>query len=112
MKAAKAMKAVGVKKESKVEIEEVPKASIMKAMPKDVKEGNPAPVHYGGGVVYTDQKGEKFRALRVRGDRYTECAKSWKSGKIKAWKACIQAIDDHHKPIVKDEKKKKNNKGN
>ena len=70
----------------------------MKAMPKPVKERNPELVHYGGGVVYTSQKAQKFRCLRVRGDVHSECRKRWGgqgTGK-EAWKECIDEIEAHN----------------
>jgi len=87
------VKAEHVKKE--VKVEEVSKANILKAMPKAASEGNPDPVNYGGGVVYTVQKESKFRCLRVRGDKYSEKSVMWGKArtKKKAWKECIDAID-------------------
>ena len=82
----------------KVEIESVPKAKILKAMPKTASTGNPSPVHYGGGVIYTVQHQHKFRCLRVRGDRYSEKAVTWGHSKTKtnAWTECIDAIEWHN----------------
>ena len=87
------VKTEGVKKE--VKVESVSKANILKAMPKTASNGNPSPVHYGGGVIYTVQHQHKFRCLRVRGDRYSEKAVTWGHSKPKkdAWKECIAAID-------------------
>ena len=98
---AKIEKKVKVEQKVKVEIVEVPVAKIVKAMPKDVADGctNPAAVHYNGGVIYTVQKNKCFRALRTRGDKYTETTKSWgkKLKKSEAWKACVEAIDNQRK---------------
>ena len=61
-------------KRERVEVVEVPKASIVAAMPKAVKAdgANPSPVHYNGGVIYTVWNRRKFRALTTRGDNYRE----------------------------------------
>ena len=77
------------------EVEEVPKAHIYKAIPKTASEGNPSPVHYAGGVVYTVQKSQLFRCLTTRGDKYTEVRSPWGKAQTKtaAWKDCIAAID-------------------
>ena len=114
--AAAKLEAVKVEKKvmpaaAKVEIVEVPVAKIVKAMPKDVADGctNPAAVHYNGGVIYTVQKNKCFRALRTRGDKYTETTKSWgkKLKKSEAWKACVEAIDNQRKVKVKKATKSK-----
>ena len=65
-----------VKKGVKDEITEVPKAQIMKMMPKATNpDAKVKPVHYWGGVIYTAVKMKKFRALNVRGDEYSECSR-------------------------------------
>ena len=89
-KPAKAGKSV------KDEIVEVAKKDIMKSCPSCKGKTNPPPVHYGGGVIYTDVKRNKFRALKIRGDRYSEKSAGWSKSKPKstAWKECIQAIDE------------------
>ena len=83
------------KKEKHIDI--VSKAEVKKAMPKDVKNGNPPAIHYSTGVVYTDMKNHKFRCLCIRNDVYTEKATSWgkKRTKKQAWTECIHAIDEH-----------------
>jgi hypothetical protein len=90
-------------KKLKKEITEVSESSILKAMPKP-KEGdeNPTPVHYKGGVVYTVVGSKLFRALAVRGDRYTEKRASWastgKHGSLPAaWKFAISHIENFKK---------------
>ena len=101
-----AMKADRVKAEHVQQVaKEVSQADILKAMPKDKAEGNPDPVLYRGGVVYTLQPKKMFRALKVKGDKWTEKSAGWGKTKTKkeAWKACIDAIDDH----VKNAKKQK-----
>ena len=87
-------KAVRVTKD---DFKEVSKADIMAAVPGAVSEGNPPPVHYGGGVVYTVQKNNLFRCIRVRGDKYTEKSTRWgkKMTKEEAWKISIDAINVH-----------------
>ena len=77
-------------------------------MPKDTSDGsNPLPVHYGGGVIYTVQAQKIFRALKVKGDRYTEYRKTWGKAfsKAEAWSLCLTAIDDYRKPVCKKAKK-------
>ena len=54
-----------VKKGVKDEITGVPKAQIMKMMPKATNpDAKVKPVHYWGGVIYTAVKMKKFRALK------------------------------------------------
>ena len=67
---------------------------IISYFSKAALNGNPSPVHYGGGVIYTVQHQHKFRCLRV-GDRYSEKAVTWGHSrpKLAAWKECIAAID-------------------
>ena len=79
-------------------IEEVARAQIMKAIPKPTDK-KPPPVHYNGGVIYTMVKHHKFRALKTRGDRYTEKASSWsKPSTMKdSWKIVVKSIDDARK---------------
>ena len=77
--------------------DEVPKSKIMSAMPKDT--ANAKPVRYWGGIIYTASKARKFRALKVRGDNYTEASASWGSDRPSkdAWRKRVKAIEDHHK---------------
>ena len=80
--------------------DEVPKSKIMQSMPKLPSDGSsPKPVKYWGGIIYTAAKAKKFRALKVRGDAYTEASASWGGDKPSkaAWVKCVKAIDDHHK---------------
>ena len=80
--------------------DEVPKSKIHKAMPTLPKDGSsPKPVKYWGGVIYTAAKAKKFRALKVRGDAYTEASASWGGDKPtkEAWAKCVKAIEQHHK---------------
>ena len=86
-----------VKKNLKKEPTPIPKNQIIKVMPRDSTSGNPAAVHYSGGVIYTDQKHHKFRCLRVRSDAYTEKCTIWgtQRTKMEAWEASIAAIDDY-----------------
>jgi hypothetical protein len=72
----------------------------MSAMPALKKDGSsPDPVFYKGGVIYTAVKGNKFRALKVRGDNYTEKSKTWgqSTPSKDAWATVVKAIDDHTK---------------
>ena len=75
------------------------KAKIMKVMPSKIgKDGkNPKRVNYKGGCIYAPFKAKKFRALKVRGDNYTEASASWGQAapSSKAWKRCVEAIDKH-----------------
>ena len=111
-KAAKAASAAGalkkkpaaaapMQKENKRKMEvqqDIESSAILKAMPKDAPAGNPLPVRYGGGVVYTVQHLRKFRCLRTSTDKYSEFSKQWGHHltKKEAWKACIDAIDEHN----------------
>ena len=68
-------------------------------MPNDTGGTHPAqPVHYKGGVVYTAVKARMFRALRVRGDTYSEKACSFNvRSPTSAWSDAVAATDSHHK---------------
>ncbi len=92
-----------IKKESELAEEEadVPKSRIMASMPKNLpKDGSsPRPVRFRGGVIYTAAKAKKFRALRVRGDRWSEASANWGGDKPskEAWRKCVDAIEAHRK---------------
>ena len=76
------------------------RATIMKSMPELPTDGSKiAPVLYNGGVVYTSLLKRSFRALKVRGDNYSEASASWgqKEPSKAAWKTVIDAIDNHRK---------------
>ena len=84
---------------TKTEIEEVTPSNIKYSMP-NVTGGKHQvqPVHYKGGVIYTVIKARKFRALRVRGDNYSEKACSFKvRSPKKAWSDAVSAIEEHHR---------------
>ena len=69
-------------------------------MPKLNKDGSsPDPVFYKGGVIYTAVNGKKLRALKVRGENYTEKSKAWgqRTPSKEAWCAVVKAIDDNTK---------------
>ena len=85
--------------ETKTEIEEVTPKKIRSSMPNVTGGTHPVqPVHYKGGVIYTALKARMFRALRVRGDNYSEKACSFKVRSPKeAWIDAVAAIDSHHK---------------
>lgn len=89
------------KKKVKVEEPEVKASQIIKAMPRTLpKDGsNPPGVRYKGGIIYTARKDFKFRALKVRGDRYSESSRTWggKKPSADAWKRVVKSIDDHSK---------------
>ena len=77
----------------------MPKSKILKAMPHIPKDGSsPKPVRYWGGVIYTATKAKKFRALKERGNAYTEASASWGGSKPskEAWVKCVKAIEKHH----------------
>ena len=79
---------------------EVTKREIRKTLLKLEKGGgNPHPVRYNGGVIYSSVKDKKFRALTTRGDNYSEKGASWKSAKptMKAWRQSIDHIDTARK---------------
>jgi len=88
-------KAVRMKKEEP----EVPKSAIMKSMPKFPADGsNPPPVRYNGGVIYTSLAVRRFRALRKRGDKYSELGASFAtSSKKEAWETVVKGIDKYKK---------------
>jgi len=93
------------------EMEEVPKSLILKKRPRLPADGsNPAPVFYNGGVIYTSRSIKKFRALRKRGDKYSEKAAGWTPGTHgdmeTAWKVAVKAIDEYQRD-AKDAPKKK-----
>ena len=87
-----------VKREAPIEVDN---KNITKAMPKD--DATTKPIWYNGGIVYTVHKSKKFRALRVRGDNYTESSASWGKSRTKseAWSIVIRAIDKHAKGKAK-----------
>ena len=89
----KVKKAEAVKAEPVV----ISKGQIMTSMPKLPADGsNPAPVPYGKGIIYTSRRNKSFRALRVRGNNYTESSRSWGGDKPAkaAWVSCVKAIDE------------------
>ena len=77
----------------------MPPQKIRSSMPKFTNGTQTVqPVHYKGGVIYTALKAKMFRALRVRGDNYSEKACSFKVRSPKeAWSDAVSAIDKHHK---------------
>ena len=85
------------------EVVEVTKANISAAFPTGALS---APVFYNGGVIYTVPKSKMFRALRVRGDKWTETQGRWGGSMTQqeAWQKVVDAIDKHHaiKTIKKD----------
>ena len=89
------------KKEPIAEFKEVSSDKILKSMPSQKTLESAAkvdPIHYRGGVVYTVQKERKFRALRIRGDKWSETSKQWGSKRTakEAWSEAIKAIDAEH----------------
>lgn len=72
-------------------------AKIMRSMPSLPKDGsNPAPVYYKKGVIYTSRASKRFRAVRERGNMYTESAKRWNADKPtkESWAAAVKAVDE------------------
>ena len=89
-----ATKAPAVKGEKvKIEPTVLSKSQIIKACPK----GGSPPVHYKGGVIYTVEKSQMFRALKVKGGKYTESNCGWgvKRTKNEAWAKVVHAIEQH-----------------
>ena len=87
------------KRKAAADDDEVPKSKIHKAMPALPKDGSsPKPVKYWGGIIYTAAKAKKFRALKERGNPYTEASASWGGDKptTEAWTKCVKAIEKHH----------------
>ena len=74
----------------------VPKSKILDAMPSLPKDGsNPPPVAYKQGIIYTSVKTKRFRALKTRGDAYSEFSRGWGGPKPnkEAWASAVQAIE-------------------
>ena len=99
-RARKAMKSIATSiKDEKAAVKEVPAKHIMKSIPKLPKDGsNPPAVQFAGGVIYTCASLKKFRGLKVRGDAYTEVAKTWGVASRtmeEAWKSVTDAIAAH-----------------
>ncbi len=72
----------------------------MHAMPRLPSDGsNPKPVKYWGGVIYTVRRTRQFRALRKRGDSYSESSSAWGGEKPSkdAWQKCVKAIESERK---------------
>jgi hypothetical protein len=86
-------------KAAKAEPIEASASNVVKLQPREPFPAgkNPPPVYYNGGVIYTSCKEKKFRALGLRGDRYTETGASWSKhgGLPAAWKFAIGAIDKY-----------------
>ena len=87
------------KKKKLIDVEPTPASSIMSSMPKLPSDGsNPPPVLYKKGVIYTSIKEKRFRAMTVRGDRYSEIrgGMAWGKGAKPTkehWKNAVRAID-------------------
>ena len=64
-------------------------------MPNESKDGNPAPVQYLGGVIYTRQ--DRCQFLVVKKNKLFGCEIPWGGGvtKKEAWDECIAAIQAH-----------------
>ena len=106
-------KAEGAKGKAKIRapIEELSKTKVMQARPKMPTDGaNPPPVYYAGGAIYTSMKVKRFRALAVRGDRYSETSAGWGPHSLgdeaKAWGAAVESINKYQKGKHKKIKKK------
>ena len=84
-------------KKPKAEIVEVSKSQIMQSCPSEV--GEHPPVYYNKGVIYTVTKAKMFRALKVKGDRYTEVQGRWGNTltQKEAWLKVVSATDSHQK---------------
>ena len=81
-------------------IVEIPKSKILKAMPcVQSSTGTVKPVHYWGGVIYTVARQRKFRALRQRDDKYSECSATWGNNRSQqdAWAHVTKSIEDYQK---------------
>ena len=76
-------------------------ATVLRNMPMLPKDGsNPAPVYYKAGVIYTSRRSKRFRAVRARGDMYSESGVPWKCEQPTktAWATAVKAIDAGKKP--------------
>lgn len=81
----------------KAEPDDVHKSKILTAMPHVTRTGMVCkPVMYNGGIIYTALKSRNFRALKERGNRYSEQSSSWKrQSPSDAWRTVVAAIDNH-----------------
>ena len=53
-------------------------ATVLRNMPILRKDGsNPAPVYNKAGVIHTSRRSKRFRAVRTRGDMYSESGFPW-----------------------------------
>ena len=80
-------------------INEVADSLGIPLMPNESKDGNPAPVQYLGGVIYTRQDKCQFPVVKNKGDRLSDTCKSWGRFRTKkeAWDECIAAFQAHKK---------------
>ena len=78
--------------------ETVPTNQKRPAVPQWTDKTDKVPaVQYKGGVIYTEVNNRKFRALKVRNDKYTEKSCSFKvKSKHEAWNDAVSAIDEHY----------------
>ena len=76
-----------------------PQSKVKPKMPLLPRDGSsPTPVKYWGGIIYTARASKKFRALKVKGNAYTEASASWGREKPTkaAWDKCLTAIHNHY----------------
>ena len=91
------MKVGGLKKSTKTtaksEYKTLTAANAAKSCPCEDSE----PILYKGGIIYTSAKQNMFRALKVKGDKYTESSCGWGKKKTRqdAWAHVIKAIDEY-----------------
>ena len=69
--------------------------------PHPLRDGSdPPPVDYNGGRIYTSNAKKAYRAIRTKGDYYSEKAFSWKKDKQpskKLWLGALRSIDEYKK---------------
>ena len=87
------LKKKNIKTAAKSEYKTLTVATAAKSCP----DGDSEPILYKGGIIYTSTKQSMFRALKVRGDKYTESSCGWgkKKSRQDAWTHVIKAIDAH-----------------
>ena len=70
-----------------------------------------APVVYNGGIIYTSFAKRNFRALRTRGDNYSEHSARWRADQptVVAWRNVVNSIDEAR--AAESAKRRKPSKG-
>ena len=105
--------AAGVKtKMPKAEPVDASTGTILKLMPKRVSGTEKvSPIVYNGGIIYTSFAKRNFRALRTRGDNYSEHSAAWRSDQptADAWRNVVTSINEAR--AAESAKRRKTSKG-